>query len=180
MLANGTPMFSAGDEFLNTQSGNNNPYCQDNEISWLDWRQLQENRDFHRFCRLMIAFRKCHPSIARSRYWRDDIRWHGAGNEVDMSHDSRQMAYYLDGRSENDADLYVMINTGPQDQSFVIQQAALSGWKQVIDTSATSPNDFYDLAEAPELTSENVLIKGRSIAVYVRPRQATSSCSIAP
>ena len=73
MLANGTPMFCAGDEFLNTQFGNNNPYCQDNEISWLDWEAFEANRDFYRFCCLMIAFRKGHPSIARSRFWRDDV-----------------------------------------------------------------------------------------------------------
>lgn len=172
MLANGTPMFCAGDEFLNTQSGNNNPYCQDNTISWLDWRQLEDNRDFNRFCRMMIAFRKNHPSIARSRYWRNDVRWHGAGGEVDMTHDSRQLAFYLDGRSENDADLYVMINTGPQKHDFVIQQSDLCGWKHVIDTGADSPGDFYELAQAPELACANILMKARSVAVFVRPRQA--------
>jgi len=173
MLANGTPMFCAGDEFLNTQFGNNNPYCQDNSITWLDWQALEENRDFYRFCCRMIAFRKSHPSIARSRYWREDVRWHGAGQEVDMTYESRQLAFYLDGRRENDADLYAMINSGPQDQNFVIQQAAPSGWKQVIDTSDTSPDDFYALEEAPELLSEDVLVKARSIAVFVRPPQAT-------
>ncbi|MDB4542983.1 isoamylase [bacterium] len=170
MLANGTPMFCAGDEFLNTQFGNNNPYCQDNEISWLDWEEFEANRDFYRFCCLMIAFRKSHPSIARSRFWRDDVSWHGAGAELDMTYESRQLAFYLDGRKENDADLYVMINTGPEDQRFIMQQASLSGWKQVIDTSRASPADFCNLEEAPEMTSEEVLVRCRSMAVFVRPQ----------
>lgn len=66
-LANGTPMFRAGDEFMQTQAGNNNPYNQDNETAWLDWRRLHANADVFRFFRLMIAFRKAHPSLARSR-----------------------------------------------------------------------------------------------------------------
>ena len=81
MLANGTPMFSAGDEFLHTQLGNNNPYNQDNETTWLDWNRLEENRDIFRFFRLMIALRKAHPSIARSRYWREDVQWFGRGRQ---------------------------------------------------------------------------------------------------
>ena len=85
MLANGTPMFSAGDEFLHTQGGNNNPYNQDNETTWLNWDRLEEHRDLFRFFRLMINLRKTHPSIARSRFWRDDIRWYGTGRHVDMS-----------------------------------------------------------------------------------------------
>ena len=79
MLANGTPMFCAGDEFMNTQGGNNNPYNQDNETTWLDWDLLDQNRDVFRFFQQMIAFRKAHPSIGRSRFWRDDVRWYGVG-----------------------------------------------------------------------------------------------------
>jgi glycogen operon protein len=70
-------MFRAGDEFLNTQFGNNNPYNQDNETSWLDWSQLEANQDIFRFFKSMIAFRKAHPSLCRSRFWREDISWYG-------------------------------------------------------------------------------------------------------
>ena len=75
MLSNGTPMFCAGDEFLHTQRGNNNPYNQDNETTWLDWDRLAQHADIHRFFKLMIAFRKAHPSLGRSRYWRPDVHW---------------------------------------------------------------------------------------------------------
>ena len=63
LCSRGTPMFLAGDEFCNTQFGNNNAYCQDNEISWLDWSLLEKNREIYEFFRYMIAFRKKHSAI---------------------------------------------------------------------------------------------------------------------
>ena len=67
MCSRGTPMFLSGDEFGDTRYGNNNPYCQDNEISWLDWSLLERNRnrELFDFFRYMIAFRKDHPAIRR-------------------------------------------------------------------------------------------------------------------
>lgn len=61
-------MFLEGDEFCNTRYGNNNPYCQDNEISWLDWSNLEKNRDVFEFFRYMITFRKAHPAIRGNEY----------------------------------------------------------------------------------------------------------------
>ena len=109
-LSNGTPMFRAGDEFLNTQFGNNNPYNQDNETGWLDWSQLRTNEDIFRFFKNMIAFRKAHPALSRSRFWREDVAWYGVGPTVDLSHDSRSLAFCLHGASQGDDDIYVMIN----------------------------------------------------------------------
>lgn len=129
MLSNGTPMFCAGDEFLNTQRGNNNPYNQDNETTWLDWSLLEKNRDMFHFFQHMIAFRKSHPSIARSRYWREDVKWYGANGPVDMGPDSRSLAYCLHGES----DLYVMINAWCEPVRFHIQEDR--NWKRVVDTS---------------------------------------------
>lgn len=65
MCSRGTPMFLSGDEFADTRYGNNNPYCQDNEISWLDWSLLKKNRGLFRFFRYMIAFRRDHPAIRK-------------------------------------------------------------------------------------------------------------------
>ena len=73
MLSNGVPMIVAGDEFANTQRGNNNPYNQDNEITWLDWDRLDSHRDLYEFFKAMIALRKGRRSIARSRFWREDV-----------------------------------------------------------------------------------------------------------
>lgn len=66
LLSRGTPMFPAGDEFLNSQQGNNNPYCQDNEISWLNWDDLNQNREHFEFCKYLIQFRKEHPVIRKN------------------------------------------------------------------------------------------------------------------
>ena len=65
MCSRGTPMFLSGDEFGDTRHGNNNPYCQDNQISWLDWNLLKKNKDLFEFFRYMIAFRHKHPAIRR-------------------------------------------------------------------------------------------------------------------
>ena len=65
LLSRGTPMFLAGDEFLNTQYGNNNTYCQDSPISWLQWNQLEKNREHFRFTRHLIKFRNEHPVIRK-------------------------------------------------------------------------------------------------------------------
>lgn len=65
MCSRGTPMFFSGDEFLNTQYGNNNAYCQDNEISWLDWADLEKNRAHFEFCKYMTEFRKSHPVLRK-------------------------------------------------------------------------------------------------------------------
>ena len=102
MLSAGTPMFRMGDEFLQTQRGNSNPYNQDNETTWLDWRRLETHPDIFRFFKLMIRFRRAHPSIGRSRFWRDDIDWHGPERAVDMSPDSRTLAYCLHGSTQRD------------------------------------------------------------------------------
>jgi len=83
LLANGIPMIFAGDELLQTQRGNNNPYNQDNETTWLDWNRLLTHADHFRLVRRMIAFRKAHPTLCRSRFWRDDVRWYGVGPSVD-------------------------------------------------------------------------------------------------
>ena len=134
MLSNGIPMFRAGDEFLNTQRGNNNPYNQDNEISWLDWSQLESNQDVFRFFKNMIAFRKSHPSLSRSRFWREDISWYSVGPQVDLSPDSRSLAFCLHGASQADDDIYVMINAYWQGLEFQIQEGATEDWKLIVDT----------------------------------------------
>lgn len=170
LLANGTPMFSAGDEFLNTQGGNNNPYNQDNELAWLDWDRLHDNADFFRFFRLMIAFRKAHPTIARSRFWRDDVRWYGSGPSLDMSFESRHFAYYLDGTSQDDADLYVMINAHWNAQLFDIQRFDPGEWRLVADTSRDSPEDIFEPGSEPRVATSQYSLGPRSVVVLMRPR----------
>ena len=166
MLSNGTPMFVAGDEFLHTQHGNNNPYNQDNETTWLDWSQLDRSRDMFRFFKQMIAFRKAHPSIHRMTFWREDVHWYGATGPVDFSTEARTLAYCLRGHSQNDNDLYVMINAYWEDVNFVIQESY--GWRRVIDTSQPSPQDILDPGNEEPIGPTQHRVKARSVVVLIR------------
>lgn len=165
LLANGIPMIVAGDEFMNTQGGNNNPYNQDNETTWLNWDRLERNRDVFRFFKLMIAFRKAHPSIGRGLYWHQDIQWHGPEGPVDFGNESRRVAYLLRGESVGDDDLYVMINGHWDDCDFMLQDGESSRWRRVVDTGRQSPEDFIEPGKEPKLENAKCTLRGRSIAV---------------
>lgn len=165
MLSNGTPMFRMGDEFLHTQRGNNNPYKQDNETSWLNWRRLDEHRDVFRFFKEMIAFRKAHPTLSRSRFWRDDIRWFGPDGPVDLSRSSQALAFFLNGKVVEDADLYVLINASHVSVTFHIQCGSPSMWRKVIDTSADSPQDISEESGRRSDSSGTLEIAAQSVAV---------------
>lgn len=167
-LSNGTPMFRAGDEFMNTQQGNNNPYNQDNETTWLNWDLLSENHDIFDFFKKMIAFRKSHPSIARSRFWREDVHWYGVGDTPDLSFNSHTLAYCLHGESENDNDLYIMINAFWEDLTFVVQEGQANEWLRVVDTSLPTPSDFCESGSAEALTSLSYRVKARSVVVLIK------------
>ena len=167
-LSNGTPMFRAGDEFLNTQFGNNNPYNQDNEIGWLDWNQLPANADIFRFFQKMIAFRKCHPTLGRSRFWREDIRWFGARGGADLSSDSHSVAFRLCGASQGDDDLYVMINAYWKPVEFDLQAGTPREWRRIVDTSLGSPDDFVD--SGARLDEPTYRTAPRSVVVFLRSR----------
>ena len=168
LLANGTPMFRAGDEFMQTQAGNNNPYNQDNVTSWIDWSRLEANSDVFRFFKLMIAFRKAHPSIARSRFWREDVRWYGTGRDADLSFDSHSIAFALHGGSQNDDDLYVMINGYWNDLAFDIQEGNAGDWRRSIDTSLASPLDLAEPGDETRLTELRCNVVARSVVILVR------------
>jgi len=169
LLSNGIPMFRAGDEFMNTQFGNNNPYNQDNETGWLDWSQLQTNQDIFRFFKGMIAFRKSHPSLGRSRFWREDVSWYGTGLTADLSSESRSVAFCLHGASHCDDDIYAMINGYWGELEFQIQEGSPQEWMRVVDTSLPSPNDFSEIGVPFEHMSYKVA--PRSIVVLTRPQK---------
>jgi isoamylase len=166
MLSNGTPMFRAGDEFLNTQFGNNNPYNQDNITGWLDWSQFESNRDIFRFFKSMIAFRKSHPSLSRSRFWREDINWYGTRETADLSPDSHSLAFCLHGASQNDQDIYVMINAYWNELEFHIQQGTVPEWTRIVDTALPAPDDFSNSGEP--LKTAIYLVAPRSVVVLLR------------
>jgi glycogen operon protein len=116
---------------------------------------LPRNRDVFRFFKNKIAFRRAHPSLSRSRFWREDVRWYGAAGQPDLSQGSRSLAFFLRGASENDQDIYAMINAGQKPLPFVVQQAA-GLWSRVIDTSLTSPVDFCEPGDEKLLQDANL------------------------
>ena len=146
-------------------------HVQNNETSWLDWDRLDANPDVFRFFKRMIAFRKAHRSLGRSRFWRDDVRWYGVGPAADLAYHSRSLAFYLDGVSQPDVDLYVMINAYWEDLTFTVQEGQTGQWRRVIDTALDSPADFCEPGAEVLLTSPAYLVRGRSVVALVRPRR---------
>ncbi len=164
LLSNGTPMLRAGDEFLHTQGGNNNPYNQDNNTSWLDWRRRDNWPGYWRFVQQMIAFRKQHPALARSRFWREDVHWFGPVGVANLS--SRTIAFLLLGASQGDSDFYVMINGGSEAIPFVIQDPS-DRWRLAVDTSRAPPNDIDRDARRPH-GQPSYAVDAQSVVVLVR------------
>jgi len=115
-------------------------------------------------------FRKAHPSLARSRFWREEVHWYGVGREPDLSFDSRSLAFALRGASQQDDDLYVMINAYWQELTFEIQEGAAREWRRVMDTSMESPRDFLEPGSETPLESLHYPVPGRSIVTLVRAR----------
>jgi glycogen operon protein len=165
LLSQGVPMLLAGDEFLRTQAGNNNAWCQDNETSWVDWTLAAQNKGFLRFVRELIALRKRHPALRRRRFLRGtgptgslepDVTWHGIEpDEPDFSADSLWLAYVLDGSQtgrEPDEDFYVACNAGAEPLAFQIPRSP-SGrlWRRVIDTAVDAPLDIIATEDGPRV-----------------------------
>ena len=163
LVSQGVPMILGGDEMLRTQRGNNNAWCQDNEISWVDWSLLEEHADFHRFVRQMIALRKRHHVLRRRTFFSQATREPNSRHRLarhfnpagrTFSEQSHVLAFALDGRRsdrpEVDRDIYVAMNAHWEPQSFRIP-ASPSGraWRRAVDTSRPSPDDALGLDEGP-------------------------------
>ncbi len=165
MLSAGTPMFRMGDEFLQTQGGNNNPYNQDNETSWLDWDRADEFEVFREFCSSMIAFRKSHPSLCRTTFWHDSVHWYGAEHTPDLSLGSRCISFCLHGDSEETSDLYVMINGASTTKRFGVFERKPDEWRCVVDTSRPCEQTVASLSVAPPITESYLSLDPRTVVV---------------
>lgn len=134
-------MFLAGDEFGNTQFGNNNPYCQDNEISWLDWNNLKKNKELFDFMKGMIEFRKKHAPIRKytDRCSLDfpQVTYHnGQAWKSDFYDDSHFAAIMYSGRTNRKDDIiFVALNTYWEELDVEIPQLPPGyKWKIKVDT----------------------------------------------
>ncbi|HPS57813.1 MAG TPA: glycogen debranching protein GlgX [Spirochaetota bacterium] len=182
LLSLGIPMLLAGDEFRRTQKGNNNSYCQDNEISWVDWKLLDTHNGIFTFTKQMIKFRKMHPVLIMPRFYTGekcngsecaDISWHGTGaDDPGWDRDDGCLAAMINGNFgkhgsyDGDCDFYMMFNTSSVDQSFSLPEAP-SGreWRVSINTAEIEGRNIFTENDGPQAGSGAITVKSRSVIV---------------
>ncbi len=170
MCSRGTPMFFAGDEFLNTQYGNNNAYCQDNEISWLDWRDIKKNKKHFEFCKYMIAFRKAHPVLRKfsgnsENGFPETLVW-------GIDNNTKVLRVIFAGRNaQNTADdiICLAVNTFWEDQECVLPSLRVGlSWYITADTSGRYLSSYIPGKQGPErLEGNTITIPVRSVCVLI-------------
>ncbi len=163
-------MFFAGDEFLNTQYGNNNAYCQDNEISWLDWRDIKKNKEHFEFCKYMIAFRKEHTVLRRfsgnSKMGFPEIQVMGADENTKV------LRIIFAGRNEDDTEddiVCLAINVFWKEQEFTLP-TLMEGktWKTAADTGKRNLSSVIPGgSKIPVLKENTVKLAERSVCIFV-------------
>ena len=176
MVSQGTPMLLMGDEVRRTQNGNNNAYCQDNEVSWFDWGLVKKNDGLLRFVKLLINdFFKSYKILHEDRFWVDEKRvktphvtWHGTKiGKPDWSENSRSLAFTL-GKPNAKEYLHVMINSYWDKLDFelpLFHKRPVGKWKKIIDTAEDSPKDIITLKEAETTKTNNITLENRSVVV---------------
>ena len=178
LLSQGVPMLLMGDEMGQTQRGNNNTYCQDNEISWLDWSLLETHRDLYRFVRLLIAFRRAHPALRHPKFLSStpsadgtlEISFHGTQAwSADVSSGSRVLAVMVRLRKRDlDDCVYFAFNMHWDALPFEIPACGFGRWHLFANTSAPAPGDIHELGKEPALEEQKkVVLGGRSLLILV-------------
>jgi len=169
MMSRGIPMFLAGDEFLNSQYGNNNTYCQDSPISWLDWNDLAKNKDHFEFTKFLIRFRKAHKVISRS------MQPSSAGfpdiMTIHPSVGTKTMGVVYAGKTCKDAPddiVGIALNTywEPQDLWMPALPDGMC-WYLTADTSAAFiPGTFTD-DYRPYPVGDSIVLPPRSVIIFL-------------
>lgn len=173
LLSHGVPMILAGDEFGRTQRGNNNAYCQDNEISWFNWQSTKPRHELLRFFKLLIQFRKKHPNLRRMSFDQDEdqspvISWHGVQlRQPDFSYDSRSIAMYIHSNAF-DNDLFLIANSYWEALTFELPKLDCQLWVLVLDTSLPSPNDIAEITKEVKLSQQlSYQVDSRSVVLLM-------------
>jgi len=173
LLSRGVPMILGGDEFRRTQKGNNNAYCQDNEISWYNWELLRKNKEIFRFTKEMISFRKRHPILRKDEFYKpNEITWFDSrGQYPDWSSDIRHLGCVIHGFPEEGGELCLLFNAETEPIEFKLLSPKNGNWLLAIDTSANAPADIF----APHdplviVDSKQINMIPRSLVVLVQLR----------
>jgi len=176
MLSRGIPMILSGDEVRRSQRGNNNAYCQDNEVSWFDWTLVSKNEDLLRFFKGMNRFRKAHKAVRRAQFFDGstnergltDVSWHGTKLNCPGWGDSmaRALAMTLAG-FDGDPDLHIMFNMFWESLEFDLPTVPGRRWYLAVNTAQRSPDDVADPGSETEVPSKTYRVDPRSIVVLV-------------
>ena len=164
LMSRGIPMMLSGDEFANTQWGNNNAYCQDNEISWLNWADLEKNRELYEYVRSLILFRKAHPVLRATRYDKahngtgyPELSFHGTIPwEYDMHSPALTLAClysedHVKYGTESDCFIYLLINAHWEEHLFRLPVLPEGfEWKLAFEAYGvfTAPGEEQELQDA--------------------------------
>ncbi len=173
LLSQGTPMLLAGDEFGRSQQGNNNAWCQDNPISWIDWSLAEKNHDLLRFFKGLITLRREHSLFRRDNFFpvdnEDEVIWHSTGGTPDWGAKCRTLAVYLCHQPDDAAalDFYFFINGSMQSLPFKLDpRLGHRSWRLVIDSAAAPPDDFFPPGQGPDMADKEI-ITVRNMAVVL-------------
>ena len=179
MLSQGVPMLPAGDEFGRTQQGNNNAYCQDNELAWLDWSLAEQNADLLDFTRRAIAFRRTQPALRRRRFFHGrydeegdtDIVWSGPnGQRPDWPHGAAVACWIngdrrITGCAQSGDDVLLIFNGADQAEAFHVPVTDGKPWQIVLTTQEHRPSWTVEQRVLHvDARSVNVLTSGRNPA----------------
>jgi len=184
MVSQGVPMILMGDEMGRSQQGNNNAYCHDNEINWLDWTLKEKNADLYAFARHMIHFRHRHVYLRNKNHLHESsilnegapvISFHGIKAwRPEWSNSKHVFAFMLDGeyaqnKERKDDFIYVAMNMYWEALLFELPQLPEKKlWHLSVDTGKPSPEDFHPLSKEPRLKEQHRLMVGaRSVIVLV-------------
>lgn len=171
MLSQGVPMILMGDEIGRTQDGNNNAYCQDNIISWMNWEREEKFSDLLRFVTKMIEFRKQNKILCNEDffdYYKNNIIWHGTVPETpDWSYYCTTIAFEIVGESiSNDSNsIYAAFNSYHEPIEFTLPVKADKKWYRVVDTALVDEEDFKD---EPVEVGEKYIVDGRSSIILIQ------------
>ena len=162
MISLGMPMLQMGDEYAHSKRGNNNTWCQDNELSWFRWDRLEENQGFKRFFTLMNHFRLNNPILQQEDRFlgEPDITFHGIEPGIpDWSPENMFIAYTLNGENP----LYIAFNSKAATQIIEFPDPPEGkNWHLIVNTAVPSPKDFVEEKDAPPLGNNLFKMQGYS------------------
>jgi isoamylase len=185
MFSAGTPMILGGDEFMRTQQGNNNAYCQDNPLNWFDWNQVGENQDMVDFWRKVIALTRTYPALQSRKFFDGadrngngipDISWFSTdGNSPRWNNgETRTLCYMLDGSEDQspaaDYQLFIILNADYQMQAVTLPTLSGKKWFRVIDTSLAADSDCAEESQDVMIVPPDVYVANPRSTVVLLSR----------